>query len=139
MDKKAFATVLDFQKHPAFPLLVGFGVACIHFAITPIFEGSSYPSIEAIVGYIFMTPGYILIFAIIFLLRTFELIDLSQLGTVSQFLLPVSSFFSSFFYGVISGFLVSRKIHIRSFGIILVFLLILSSCFVIAMLGQSFA
>lgn len=138
-DQQWLVQFKEVQKHPSFPFAVGFGIACIHFAITPIFEGSYYPSIEAIVGYIFMTPGYVLIFAIIFLLRTFELIDLSQLGTVSQFLLPVSSFFSSFYYGVIGGFLVSRKIYIQSFGIILVFLLILSICFVVAMLGQSFA
>ena len=63
MVKKTFAKFLDFQKYPIFPFLVGFGIACIHFVITPSSETSNIINGDFL-WLILAAPSFIIIFAL---------------------------------------------------------------------------
>jgi hypothetical protein len=134
MDKKTFAKFFEFQKHPAFPFLVGFGIACIHFLITPSLETSNIINGDFL-WLILAAPSFIIVFAIHFL-SVSKFIDISILDNFSQYSFIMVS---SLFYGIVGGLLVSRKTLLQSTAIILFILLIVFVCFLGAMSAQSFA
>jgi hypothetical protein len=133
MDKKTFTRILDFHKHPAFPLLVGIGIACIHFVITPIFEKSNFSRAGTIIWLILAAPSFILKIPFYSLPSSVsELID-------SSILVIIFDLFSSLIYGVAAGVLVSKNMNLRNVGFILLFLIVLFGCFLLMASGQSFA
>ncbi len=124
----------ELQKRPAFPIIIGFGVTCVHLFITPFFLGSSFASVKHILGLILVAPGFIPVF-----------ISESFISSITKFIDPsileilFLQCFSSFIYGSLAGALASRKIILQVIAVILLFLMILFGCFLVIMAGQSFA
>ena len=135
MEKKSFLHFLNNDKCRA--LLIGFAIACIHFVITPILEKSDFASLGYIMLLILISPSYIpLLFIELNFPSVSNFIDSSTSDAFLQLLLIAVS---SLFYGMVGGFLVSRKKDLKSIGIILVCLLILSGFFLLILAGQFFA
>ena len=121
MEKKSSLRLINSKKHYA--VIVGLGVAIIHFTVTSIMAAFFANEItKSLVFFILTTPGM----AFTFLLLSLNF-DLSPLDNPSLFQ-PLSILFSSSVYGIIGGFLASKRKVWRWAGIMMIGLLILSSC-----------
>ena len=125
MKKKSFQHILKSQKHDI--LLSGMVTALLHFVITSMLGTPSYGEPAWLAMFILTVPSFA---AAYFLPTASKVMDMS----ISVFII-----FSSFSYGIITGFLASKGKISQKIGIVLVGLLILLSCFLLLMLGQSFA
>ena len=125
MEKKSFLYFLNNSEYYA--LLVGLGVACIHFVITYFGLGSiggymqnwCYQALFGaegadvrcgmIMGFIFLAPSYILLMYA----------DLELGSHVIPLIL-----ISSFFYGSLASFLISKNTSLRVIGAVLIIFLL---------------
>lgn len=130
MNRQWLAQFVKAQKHPVFPFAVGVVVAFIHFVITNLLETPNYGSFGYAIFPILLSPSYA------------PLILRFALPSVSKFInssTEIPLIVSSLFYGIMAGFLASRNVYLHSIGIILVFILILSGCFLGMLFAQFFA
>ncbi|HNE06572.1 MAG TPA: hypothetical protein PLT08_18730 [Anaerolineales bacterium] len=111
-----------YLKYPAFPFLVGFGVASIHFLIAHFLLDSQLFCTTSLLSVIFLAPGFTLLLVVPDFVHSLA----------SNMSLDFNLVMSSILYGTIGGFLGSGKIHIQAIGIVLaICFLILPICFVI--------
>lgn len=129
-DKQWRIQFREVQKHPFFPFAVGFGIVCIHFAITNLLKNINFASFGYVILLMLISPSYIT------LILEFALPSISEFINSSTEL-PI--LISSLFYGIVGGFLASRNVYLQSMGVIFIFLLILSGCFLLMLAGQFFA
>ena len=124
MEKKSLLHRLKSKKYYA--VIVGLIVAIIHFIVTSIM----YPFFEndirkSLVFWILITPS-----------MAYTFLSLSSNFDLSLFQ-PLFILFSSSVYGIIGGFLVSARKVWRWTGIVIIGLLILSSCLIASMWAAS--
>ena len=125
MNKRTFLQFLDSQKFPAFPFVVGFGVACIHFVITyRLVSESSF----SVLVHILTAPGRAIEVLPYFIFHAFSGFHISDFQIVLA---------SSLFYGIMGGVFVSKKKYARLLGNILIFLLICFWWFTLFLFGSS--
>ncbi len=124
MEKNPSSNFLKSSDLYAF--LVGLAIASLHFVfvsfVSPLsgqFPGHNYSplSIRDLIQVALIAPGTIPIGVVSFLTSSFASEDLIYA-------------FSSFFYGITSGFLVTKRKALRRIGTILVGLWLLLNCFV---------
>ena len=123
MEKKSLLKISNEKK--CYPLIVGFVVAIIHFIVTFTMNTliENYVT-ESFLFLIFITPS--VAFSLLSLSLNF---NLSSLDNLSLFQL-LFILFSSSVYGIIGGFLVSKRKLWRWAGTLMIGLLILSSCLI---------
>ena len=133
---QAPAKFIAIRKHPFFPFLMGFGVACIHFVIA---EKVYSPNISTGEEYFFsvflLTPSLILDLPLSFAPIASDFFSSLNPETLRKFSVII---FSSFVYGVLGAIIASKNIFIQTIGIILVFLMILSFCYLGMMIAMVF-
>src|SRR5689334_17316219 len=114
MQKRSF---LNFLKNENNNVLLAFlGVAGTHFVITSIISSSPNHSIDlSIIYFTLIAPSLIPVLIIYFGLS----VEFPLSGTLSSILIFVI-ITSSSFYGIIGGFLASKKKTLRWTGIILI-------------------
>jgi hypothetical protein len=125
-DEKYSYNVFQTLKHPPLPLQVFYVVTCVHFLIILliyfIFGLRDY---GIFVITILMAPGFILPFLIEFLLSNLEPSTIyHDYSLILWFLV------SNFVYGIMGGFLVSKKLTLRLTSIILFCLFIIVGFFI---------
>ena len=125
MDKKSIMLFLDRQKHPA--LLVGLGVAIIHFVLAYLLNAPWNIAEITPFNFILTAPSYFLMLispSIMIPFSMFPELDISY--TISKFDVII---FSSLSYGIVAGlFFLDRK-KLYWIGIIFTGLLILLNSF----------
>ena len=114
MGNEIVVRFLDRQAYLS--IVIGFTVAVILFVIAYVVRPLSCDmSLSYLIGIVLNTPGFVLSFLI------------ASMPEIPLFL------FSSFFYGIMGGLLVSKSRITQWMGILLLCLLILTSCFLIMM------
>ena len=133
MDKKAFLNSSKREKD--FALLVGVMVACAHFLITVIMIPLSedYDSLmKYLVGLIITALIAPSVAPILVIFDSWP-IALPPLDSFSPFLVLVIAY-SSAFYGITGGFLVSNKKILQRLGMVFIGLLVLLNCLILVVL-----
>ena len=124
MEKKSFLHFLKNETHNV--LLAFLGVASTHFVITSIISSSPNHSIDLNIIYLtLIAPSLVPVFLIYFVIS----VEIPFSGALSPILILVI-IISSSFYGIIGGFLASKKKALRWTGIIFIGLLFLSTCLI---------
>ncbi len=127
VEKKSLLQLLNDKKHYA--LIVALGVAIIHFIGTSImFPFFEKDITNSLVFWILITPSMAFSMALVFLSLRLNF-DLSPLDNLSLFQ-PLYILFSSSVYGIIGGFLASKKKVWKWLGIVIIGLLFFSSCLI---------
>lgn len=134
------------KKIPLTSFIVGFGVASVHFFVTPFFE-------ESFIWLLMLAPSFIPIailalnpFAANFLQELFSINTESILGYIYRndtLIETLFQLFSSLFYGALAGMLartfISKNYKLQWVFIIILLLIIYFGCFLLSLAGQSFA
>ena len=129
-----FSTV---SQYPVRSLLVGFGVASIHFVITAmIYSPNTSASLEDVFSLLFTTPSLIFSLLLYFLPVIPDVIDTATSETVLKFF---TILFSSASYGIVGGLLVSESRNMRQIAITILSLFILCWFFLVVAAGQASA
>jgi hypothetical protein len=135
MSNEAFPEVRDHQGY--LPVVIGFIIAVVHFAITYMVAPATYDLGRNYFTALMLTaPSYIL---------SLIINSLPFIPKGSNFLIPdmFGKFlfigFSSFFYGTIGSLVVSNNRTVQWIAIILLCLLLFSGCCLIMWAGQLLA
>jgi hypothetical protein len=127
MDKNTSEKFIAFLKHPAFPFLLGLGVTCIHFMFTSMLETVS------IMRLILITPGYV---PMLILESSSSLHQFNDSFGLHAFIVNT---ISALFYGIVAGFLVSRKGSLQLTAIILLSLALIFACLLLIIIAPTYA
>lgn len=133
MEKKPYLHFLNARNR--LTLLIGFGVAFLHFVITYSLQGSTFASTGNKISVALTLPSYVLMLTSTFLLMliTGRIFYVDLLAHGIPYIL-----ISSLFYGVVAAFLASRKKKVLLIGLALIVVLLLCSAwiFIMAIIGQ---
>lgn len=137
MKMKPYLHSLNNLKHRV--LLIGFGIACIHFVLTYLLWASAFASFGSIIPLILTAPSYLLTTIINFFLWRYitdEMILVDWTSYTFPYIL-----ISSLFYGVVGGLFASRTAKLRFLGIIFILICLLGfiGICLMALAAQSFA
>ena len=135
MSSEAFPEILDRQRY--LPVVIGFIIAVVHFAITYMVAPATYDLGRNYFTALMLTaPSFIL---------SLMIDSVPFIPEGSHFLFPAMLVkflyigFSSFFYGMIGSFLASNNRTVQWIAILLLCLLLFSGCCLIMLAGQLIA
>lgn len=121
MDKKSLLQLQGNQKNLTYLLLVGFGVAIVHFLITYILEKSN----SSFIKFIFTSPSFIISSTIshIYMKNYFPTITYIALQPSSASFADI--IVSSISYGIVGVLFASKKFWLQLISAILLFIFLM--------------